>query len=80
MNSPSRLIRRRTLDPHGHRFTPARSHALRPRLQRARPPAVLQRPSVGQPQEILEPLLSLRLPAATETEILSGKARSLFGR
>ena len=32
-----------------------------------------------QPQEILEPLRSLRLPAATEAKILSGNARRLFG-
>lgn len=31
-----------------------------------------------QPKEILDPLLSLKLPAATETKILSGNARKLF--
>ncbi len=32
-----------------------------------------------QPQDILEPLRSLRLPAATEAKILSGNACRLFG-
>lgn len=32
-----------------------------------------------QPKEILEPLLSLKLPAADEQKILSGNARQLFG-
>lgn len=31
-----------------------------------------------QPREILDPLLSLKLPAATEAKILSGNARTLF--
>ena len=31
-----------------------------------------------QPQEILDPLRSLNLPAATEAKILSGNARRLF--
>lgn len=32
-----------------------------------------------QPREILDPFLSLKLPAATEQKILSGNARKLFG-
>jgi predicted TIM-barrel fold metal-dependent hydrolase len=32
-----------------------------------------------QPKEILDPFLSLKLPAATEQKILSGNARKLFG-
>jgi predicted TIM-barrel fold metal-dependent hydrolase len=31
-----------------------------------------------QPQEILGPLRSLKLPAASEAKVLSGNARSLF--
>ena len=31
-----------------------------------------------QPKEILDPLRSLNLPAATEANILSGNARKLF--
>ncbi|MBL9202493.1 MAG: amidohydrolase [Opitutaceae bacterium] len=32
-----------------------------------------------QPKEILDPFLSLKLPAATEQKVLSGNARKLFG-
>ena len=32
-----------------------------------------------EPQAILEPLRSLKLPAATEAQILGGNARELFG-
>ena len=32
-----------------------------------------------QPQHIIEPFLSLKLPAATEAKVFSGNARNLFG-